>query len=473
MSKLAATTIFNCRTHIGRLCLAWSALALLPAPVAAEPVPDPTLKLSEQLDTNRIGKVSDDERSVLRIEWRAGMMGVEEGHSVAHMLLKLERMEQTVAEVTRLVRDMPVQKPLAAVVAAEPAKTDDHGLRLVVANVAAAGLVGLWWFRRRKSAKSPKTNAALDTSPAPKLPRPVAPDKTSPTTPRTDKPTSATVSAPQPKPPVLAPPPKPLSEAPQPRPTDLEPTAKPPREATPIQPKAPAEQTKTTPAPAKITQPDRGLENVPKLADAEPYTPPPPAQITVIDFQLDEPQPKAAPSAQAEIPRPPAGDDLTAPGVENNGDPSLELANIMLSMGLTENATQALIDYAEANPRQALYHWLKLLDIYGKNGSSHNFKETAEKLRQNFNIQAEDWAKANTGEVPTLESFTHVSQLIQKAWSLPKDCIHYLQHLLEDNREGLRTGFPLPVAEEILLLIEIQKDISGVYQATVTQRLTR
>jgi len=186
----------------------------------------------------------------------------------------------------------------------------------------------------------------------------------------------------------------------------LEPPTRTPSAAAPIRPKAPAEQTKTTPAPAQLTQPDRGPETLPKLAEAKPSAPPPLAPVTAIDFLLDEPEPKAAPSAKAEISPPPASDVLIAPeaDVENDGDPSLELANIMLSMGLEENATQALIGYAEANPRQALYHWLKLLDIYSKAGNSQNFKETAEKLRQHYNIQAEDWAKANAAEAPTLES---------------------------------------------------------------------
>jgi hypothetical protein len=34
--------------------------------------------------------------------------------------------------------------------------------------------------------------------------------------------------------------------------------------------------------------------------------------------------------------------------------------------------------------------------------------------------------------------------------------VTFLQTLLLDNRDGTRAGFPLPVAEEILLLIAIQ-----------------
>lgn len=65
--------------------------------------------------------------------------------------------------------------------------------------------------------------------------------------------------------------------------------------------------------------------------------------------------------------------------------------------GAEQSAAQALLEFSEANPRQALYHWLKLLDIYRGSGHRKDFKETAEKLRQRFNIQAEDWTRTHGG----------------------------------------------------------------------------
>jgi hypothetical protein len=66
--------------------------------------------------------------------------------------------------------------------------------------------------------------------------------------------------------------------------------------------------------------------------------------------------------------------------------------------------------------------------------------------------------------VPTLEKFPRVVEQVQKTWSQPAECLTYLRHLLEDNRDGARAGFPQAVAEEILLLIKIQSDTSGVGQ---------
>jgi hypothetical protein len=142
---------------------------------------------------------------------------------------------------------------------------------------------------------------------------------------------------------------------------------------------------------------------------------------------------------------------------DGNPEQALELANIMLSMGLTGSATQTLIDHIRANPRDALYHWLKLLEIYRTSGHRSDFKEAAAQLRQHFNIQAEDWAKVGVRETPTLEKYERVVERLQGLWSDTEASSTFLRELLEDNRGGMREGFPQPVAEEILFLIELQK----------------
>jgi pilus assembly protein FimV len=133
----------------------------------------------------------------------------------------------------------------------------------------------------------------------------------------------------------------------------------------------------------------------------------------------------------------------------------------MLSMGLEQGAAQSLVEYADANPKHAIHHMLKLLGIYRKRGQHREFQETAEKLRKNFNIQAEDWAADEKAETPSLEGFSRVSQHVQSVWNQPEECADYLRHLIEDNRDGARAGFPQSVAEEILLLLDILKETSG------------
>lgn len=141
------------------------------------------------------------------------------------------------------------------------------------------------------------------------------------------------------------------------------------------------------------------------------------------------------------------------------GDQALELAEIMLSMGLGHGATQTLTEQIRNEPKQALRHWLKLLDIYRKNGQQEEFERSAEELRLHFNVRPEDW-HAQAGTSQSLESFPHIAKRLTELWGKP-DCLVYMQNLLDDNRGGARSGFPQSVAEELLLLTAVMREAFG------------
>lgn len=420
MSKSAVTTLPSRQLHIGGFCGVLATAILLPSVVlAAEP--DPTLRRSDRVDVRRLDKVSEDERSVLRIEWRAGLTGVDETRTVQDMLDNLRRLESNISEVDRLVRNMPVQNPVVAAtppVAAEAPESSGHDIRLVAANVAALALVAIWWFGRRKSAARPETGPA---------------------------------SAPGKVPPGAA-----LPPATPPVPATPQPVA--------VAPAKPADGASHSDSVAAHEMPAAAPEPVAtasfKPQQPKPSKPLPANETMVVDFSLEEAD--LVEVAAREKPRLEAPPPVSAPqppptAQETNVEPTLQLAEIMLSMGLEQGAAQALNEYIEANPRHAVYHWLKLLGIYRSRGLQKEFAETAEKLRKHFNIQAEEWGKPAAGGVPALESFSRVAEHVQKTWSQPEECLSYLQHLLEDNREGARAGFPQSVAEEILFLVEILK----------------
>ena len=143
----------------------------------------------------------------------------------------------------------------------------------------------------------------------------------------------------------------------------------------------------------------------------------------------------------------------------SQSDQALELAEIMLSMGLGSGAAQTLAEQIHNEPKQALRHWLKLLDIYRKNGQQEEFERSAEELRQHFNVQPEDWKKP-PDTYRGLESFPHIAQRLIDLWRKP-DCLVYMQNLLDDNRDGARAGFPQTVAEELLILTGMLKFEGG------------
>jgi hypothetical protein len=136
----------------------------------------------------------------------------------------------------------------------------------------------------------------------------------------------------------------------------------------------------------------------------------------------------------------------------DEGSLSLKLADIMISIGLTQGAARTLEAYVRSHPRQALYQWLKLLDLYRHAGLRAEFDQATDRLCRQFNIAPPEWLPEESGPQDAgLEHYPHIIARLVELWP-DAECAAYLQHLLLDNRDGTRTGFSQLVAEEILLL---------------------
>lgn len=429
MPTSLATLLSCCRRCVGPVALL---LVLPPGPSIAATAPG-ALKRSDTLDMRRAGKLSEDERAVLRIEWRAGMSGVDADRRVQEIMAKLRQMEANVKVVGQTLRSLPAEKRTVAADPVATAKELDAGFdwRLMAGNATALILVLIWWSSRRKAQKEAaaleaQINAKARGEPEIQIPLEPAADAIEPARQAEPRPLAAT-------------------EMPQPHPS-----AEPPMQAVIEAPKPPN-------APS-----DNSSVSTPTVLPTD--EPVPPESAPVIDFILEEVDPATMVAEKARPAKRPVTlvtPESVSASLKKNVEPTLQLAEIMLSMGLEQGAAQTLVEYTEANPKHAIYHMLKLLGIYRKRGLHQEFQETAEKLRKNFNIQAEDWAKTDSGEAPSLEGFSRVSQHVQSIWDQPEECITYLRHLIEDNRDGARAGFPQSVAEEILLLVEILKETSG------------
>jgi hypothetical protein len=184
---------------------------------------------------------------------------------------------------------------------------------------------------------------------------------------------------------------------------------------------------------------------VPKTVRATPApaaVPPPPT------FTPPE-QPSVPPAVK--VAPPPASASVQTNGASNTqGDQAIELAEIMLSMGLGRGAAQTLAEQIRNEPKQALRQWLKLLEIYRQNGQQDEFERSAEEMRQHFNVQPEDW-QTRPEAYRSIADYPHIAARLSELWGRPS-CLNYLGNLLDDNRGGARAGFPQTVAEELLLL---------------------
>lgn len=212
------------------------------------------------------------------------------------------------------------------------------------------------------------------------------------------------------------------------------------------------------PQPARPALEKRAAAVVPAAAPAPAATPPKPVEAAPpARFELPSLQPEPEP-----VPARPLAFEATPsiePAPSTSGDQALELAEIMLSMGLGHGATQTLTEQIRNEPKQALRHWLKLLDIYRKNGQQEEFERSAEELRLHFNVRPEDW-HAQPGAAQSLENFPHIAKRLTELWGKP-DCLVYMQNLLDDNRGGARSGFPQAVAEELLMLTAVMSEAYG------------
>lgn len=157
-------------------------------------------------------------------------------------------------------------------------------------------------------------------------------------------------------------------------------------------------------------------------------------------------------------------------------NPVMELADIMLSFGRVKGAAQALQEYIDNNPQEALQPWIRLMDVYRMAGMKDEFQTVATNLNRNFNVEIQQWDLASPlGEhvldlvlddalppqpvaprAESLEDMPRIMSMVCELWPTG-DVVGYLYQLLRDNRGGQRIGFALPVVEEILFLVELKE----------------
>ena len=201
-----------------------------------------------------------------------------------------------------------------------------------------------------------------------------------------------------------------------------------------------------------------------------------------VDLQLDGGEDSHAREVVVPVePSPVAHDSLmsiSAATVDEHfeANPVMELADIMLSFGRVKGAAQALQEYIDNNPQEALQPWIRLMDVYRMAGMRSEFESVAANLNQNFNVEVQHWEAAPSASddqmvdlvldeiapLPvaprpqSLEDMPRIMAMVCEIWSTG-DVVGYLYQLLRDNRGGKRVGFALPVVEEILFLVELKE----------------
>lgn len=170
-------------------------------------------------------------------------------------------------------------------------------------------------------------------------------------------------------------------------------------------------------------------------------------------------------------PLPAEAPDGPADPVREELDHAMDLAEVMLSHGRTTGALQALKDYLQDHPDVSVRPWLGLLELYRQTGLREGFEDAAVTMHRHFNVKLPGWDEGIAGEplrsffdddehdaeILGLEQLPHILARIQATWP-SESCLEYLRHLLADNRDGGRTGFPVSVVAEMLILEDILND---------------
>lgn len=164
--------------------------------------------------------------------------------------------------------------------------------------------------------------------------------------------------------------------------------------------------------------------------------------------------------------------------VDESGDytTTLELADIMVAFGRIKGATQTLEEYLEHSPQAALAPWLKLLELYRTNDMQEEFAIHSKKLQSYFNIAPLSWDEAANcfkdaldsdketdssidallQKLPMTADLPRIADGIRESWGTPEGFL-FLKTLLNDTRDGTRTGFPMQMARELLFLKKVLK----------------
>ena len=238
-------------------------------------------------------------------------------------------------------------------------------------------------------------------------------------------------------------------------------------------------------SPDAVIDPRRdGEREEPGIVDL-PVEPPVAGRAAAVDLELDAGP--ASPEKSASVSHSESLDSVLSVSATTldehfEANPVMELADIMLSFGRVKGAAQALQEYIDHNPQEALQPWIRLMDVYRMAGMREEFDAVARSLNQNFNVEVQEWAQSEGGQASVdlvlgedgeqaASAVTPVAPKPQGVEDMPRimsslcelwaagDVLGYMYQLLRDNRGGQRVGFALPVVEDVLFLIDIKEAV--------------
>lgn len=143
---------------------------------------------------------------------------------------------------------------------------------------------------------------------------------------------------------------------------------------------------------------------------------------------------------------------------EHDSESIVREAKMLMAQGSPNDAMEHLKWAVRAKSKAGINVWLYLLEVLRQQNLKLDFEKFAFEMHQNFNVMTPLWEQRTVPMVvaQSLEDFPYIIKFLTGKWPNEK-IIPYLEKLIQDNRDGERSGFSQAVIEEILLLIVVLK----------------
>jgi hypothetical protein len=195
-----------------------------------------------------------------------------------------------------------------------------------------------------------------------------------------------------------------------------------------------------------------------------------------LDSKLTVPatfQESPSPALRADASSASASAPISFPGIEPLGrDVSVEKlidleqqAEFCVALGQDQEAIELLSSHVQATGGSSALPFLKLLEIFKRQGDQSSYAEWRERFSERFGVVPPGW-EGDLSQGAGLEAYTSVMERIQDSWHDFGATMALLQRLLvppEDDQTGLymvASSLSLPAYQDLLLLYSVARDLS-------------
>jgi hypothetical protein len=174
-------------------------------------------------------------------------------------------------------------------------------------------------------------------------------------------------------------------------------------------------------------------------------------------------RPQPAPIATPGTPLKPAFRDSLFSSQQEPRDVSIEelidleqQAEFFVVLGQDDAAIDLLMGHIRSSGGTSPLPYLKLLEVYRRQGDRESYERTRERFNHRFNAYAPDW-DADLQHGRSLVEYPGVMQRLQAHWPEPLDTMAELEALMFKRDDG--ELFELPAYREVLFLYSMARDL--------------